>query len=403
MTGKGPLARTDRLLTERVDGELLVYDLDGDVAVHLNETAALVWRSCDGSRTVAELATLVAHERGEAPDEDVVLMALDNLSEHGLIRSGYDERDGAAVALSRRRFFRRAGVIGVRAPVVYSLIVPTAAAALSTGGGGGGGGGGGIINSPSQFNTPSSIRVRFGGVRIVGVRLVGVRIVGIRLVGLWLWLRRRLRQRQLPVGQQEDGMGQPSNRTIVGVAILLFTAVLMGVGIHHLVNTGTCSSTGYAANYGPVPYCPSGTGWWMAFLFIGIIGGIVGGALAGGSTVGSDQRHHLHGDRGRLVHRGLRQARVEQDVRRRVRRLLRRRWRHHPDVRDRLGTSLGDRIVPQTARWASDWIDARQPDVGVWDTPDGGRWRLGRLGLRDGEQGRRSDHGRVRGGCKRGR
>jgi hypothetical protein len=61
---------------------------------------------------------------------------------------------------------------------------------------------------------------------------------------------------------------------------------LTGVGIHHLVSTGTCSSTGYAANYGPVPYCPSGTGWWIAFLFIGIIGGIVGGFLAGGSTAG---------------------------------------------------------------------------------------------------------------------
>jgi Short C-terminal domain len=72
----------------------------------------------------------------------------------------------------------------------------------------------------------------------------------------------------------------------VGVGILLFTAVLMGVGIHHLVSTGTCSSTGYAANYGPVPYCPSGTGWWIAFLFIGIAGGIIGGFLAGGSTVG---------------------------------------------------------------------------------------------------------------------
>ena len=156
MTGKGPRARVDGLLTERVDGEVLVYDLDGDVAVHLNETAALVWRSCDGNRTVAEIAVLVAEELGEAPDDDVVLMALDNLAEHGLLSSGYDERDGAAVALSRRRFFRRVGIAGVKAPVVYSLIVPTAAAALSTGGGGGGGGGGSQFNNPSQFNTPPS-------------------------------------------------------------------------------------------------------------------------------------------------------------------------------------------------------------------------------------------------------
>jgi hypothetical protein len=81
-------------------------------------------------------------------------------------------------------------------------------------------------------------------------------------------------------------MGQPSNRTIIGVGILLFTCVLAGVGIHHLVQTGTCSSTGYSGNYGPVPYCPSGTGWWVVFLMAGIFGSIIGGFMAGGSTVG---------------------------------------------------------------------------------------------------------------------
>jgi hypothetical protein len=65
------------------------------------------------------------------------------------------------------------------------------------------------------------------------------------------------------------------------VALLLFSAVLLGVGIHHLVATGTCSSTGYSADYGPVPTCPSGTGWWFAFLFGGIIGGLIGALMAG--------------------------------------------------------------------------------------------------------------------------
>ena len=100
-------------------------------------------------------------ELGETADEDVVLMALDSLSEHGLIRSGYDERDGAAVALSRRRFFRRVGVAGaaaVNAPVVYSIIAPTAAAALSHGGGGSGGNSqfNQPFNNPSPSNSPSN-------------------------------------------------------------------------------------------------------------------------------------------------------------------------------------------------------------------------------------------------------
>jgi phosphohistidine swiveling domain-containing protein len=149
------VARTDGLLTESVDGELLVYDLEGDVAAHLNATAAVVWRSCDGDRTVAELAAVVAEELGETADEDVVLMALDTLVDHGLISSGYDERDGAAIALSRRRFFKRFGLAGAAAaPVVYSLVVPTAAAAKSTGGGGGSTDDQQFNNQPSDNNYP---------------------------------------------------------------------------------------------------------------------------------------------------------------------------------------------------------------------------------------------------------
>jgi hypothetical protein len=68
---------------------------------------------------------------------------------------------------------------------------------------------------------------------------------------------------------------------IAGVALLLFSSVLLGFGIHHLVATGTCSSTGYSANYGPVPHCPAGTGWWFAFLFAGIFGALAGAFMAG--------------------------------------------------------------------------------------------------------------------------
>ena len=74
---------------------------------------------------------------------------------------------------------------------------------------------------------------------------------------------------------------KPSWIAIAGGALLLFSAVLLGVGIHHLVATGTCSSTGYSANYGPVPYCPSGTGWWFAFVFGGIFGCLIGAFMAG--------------------------------------------------------------------------------------------------------------------------
>ena len=77
---------------------------------------------------------------------------------------------------------------------------------------------------------------------------------------------------------------QPSNRTIIGIAMLLFGAVVLGVGMHHLVATGTCSSTGYSSNYGPVPYCPKGTGWWILFVIGGVFLAVIGGLVSGGPS-----------------------------------------------------------------------------------------------------------------------
>lgn len=127
-----PLARTGDLLTEQVDDELLVFDTETNVACRLNRTAALVWRASDGERTLADLVEMLAEEFGDVADEDLVLMSLDTLVEHGLIVSGYERRDSTAERLSRRRFFRRVGVAGagaMAAPVVFSMVAPTAAAA----------------------------------------------------------------------------------------------------------------------------------------------------------------------------------------------------------------------------------------------------------------------------------
>jgi Coenzyme PQQ synthesis protein D (PqqD) len=131
-----PLARTEGLLAEEVDGELLVYDGEREVACRLNGTAALVWRSSDGERTVADLVAVLSEELGEVADEDMVMVALDTLAEHGLIEAGHEAREVNASRLSRRRFLRRVGVVGAAAislPVVHSIVVPTPAAAASGG------------------------------------------------------------------------------------------------------------------------------------------------------------------------------------------------------------------------------------------------------------------------------
>jgi DNA-binding transcriptional ArsR family regulator len=128
-----PLARTENLLTEELDDELLVYDEHQQLACRLNRTAALVWRSADGKRTVADLVE-VLREEVELADEDLVMVTLDRLEENGLIEAGYTRRDADDARVSRRRFIRRIGVVGTAAlalPVVQSIVAPTPAAAQS--------------------------------------------------------------------------------------------------------------------------------------------------------------------------------------------------------------------------------------------------------------------------------
>ena len=40
---------------EELDGELLLFHPSSETILHTNETGAIVWRLCDGQRTVAEI------------------------------------------------------------------------------------------------------------------------------------------------------------------------------------------------------------------------------------------------------------------------------------------------------------------------------------------------------------
>src|SRR2546421_5035430 len=80
-----PKARERDLVVESVDQELLVYDLERDKGHCLNDTAALVFQHCDGTRTAAELAAHLSAETGRGIDEEVVERALVRLSDEHLL------------------------------------------------------------------------------------------------------------------------------------------------------------------------------------------------------------------------------------------------------------------------------------------------------------------------------
>jgi hypothetical protein len=123
-----PVARRNALLTRELKDELVVYERDGHRAHCLNRTAATVFRNADGTRTVADLALLVAPEGDRAEGEALVAEALGRLGEAGLLESGTAE-----TGWSRRDAVRRIGLgAAVLLPVVASIVVPAPAEAAAT-------------------------------------------------------------------------------------------------------------------------------------------------------------------------------------------------------------------------------------------------------------------------------
>lgn len=123
-----PRRREDKLLVRELADEVLVYDLARYRAHSLNATAALVWRRCDGRTSVEDLARHVREALGLPDAEAVVGLALRQLRRARLL-------DGpapvGAVRFTRRDVVRKLGAAAALAPVVMSIVAPSARAAAS--------------------------------------------------------------------------------------------------------------------------------------------------------------------------------------------------------------------------------------------------------------------------------
>jgi hypothetical protein len=121
-----PHARAEGLVIQELTDEVLVYDLERHRSHCLNQTAAFVWRRCDGRTTVPEMAMLLQQELSVPANEEAVWLALDRLGRAHLLRERL-RSPIAASRSSRRMLMRRLAVVGGLA-LVTSIHVPVAAA-----------------------------------------------------------------------------------------------------------------------------------------------------------------------------------------------------------------------------------------------------------------------------------
>lgn len=125
-----PEARTEGLVIQDMPDEVLVYDLNTNKAHCLNQTAAFVWKSCDGKNSVTDITRLLSKQSGDNINEDLIWLAIDQLNEKSLL-----EKDivPAFKGESRRSVIKKIGLAAVIAlPVVASLAAPTSVLAVGS-------------------------------------------------------------------------------------------------------------------------------------------------------------------------------------------------------------------------------------------------------------------------------
>ena len=116
---------------QELEDELLIYNLQTHRAICLNQTAALVWQNCDGKSSVGEIKRRMEKELGKLVREELVLFAIDELNDKGLIENG-EEISKEFEGLTRREIVRKVGFASLVAlPIVSSIAVPKAASAQS--------------------------------------------------------------------------------------------------------------------------------------------------------------------------------------------------------------------------------------------------------------------------------
>jgi Coenzyme PQQ synthesis protein D (PqqD) len=136
-----PLARQEALVIQKLDDEVLVYDLERHRAHCLNLAAAAIWDQCDGQTSVPEMVQRLQAALDPGVDEAFVMHGLGQLAKRRLLQQPITR----GVGVSRRQMLRRVGAAAaIGLPVVASILAPTAAEAVTCAGLNSACGGGGL-------------------------------------------------------------------------------------------------------------------------------------------------------------------------------------------------------------------------------------------------------------------
>jgi len=126
-----PLSHRENLVVQELNGEVLIYDLEKHKAFCLNETSALVYQLCDGTKSVSDIGKAMGEKLKLPVADELVWLALDQLKQENLLDDS-QKLESKFEGLSRRDAIRKVGLASLVAlPVILSLVAPAAAQSTS--------------------------------------------------------------------------------------------------------------------------------------------------------------------------------------------------------------------------------------------------------------------------------
>ena len=119
-----PKHRTNNLVIQETETELLIYDLTENKAFCLNESSSIIWQSCDGQKSFEEIA-----KQTQIPQE-FVWVAIEEFNKSNLLADKMTTplpKDNQ----SRRKVLLKLATTAIALPFMTSIIAPRAIHAAS--------------------------------------------------------------------------------------------------------------------------------------------------------------------------------------------------------------------------------------------------------------------------------
>lgn len=126
-----PLARSEGLIIESLEDEVLVFDLKSQKSHCLNRTAVLIWEHCDGQTNIAQMSRILNKDMDVPISEQAIWLGLKQLAGAHLLQERLKTPANIAM-VSRRELIRRIGLTAaVTLPLILTITAPTAKAQAS--------------------------------------------------------------------------------------------------------------------------------------------------------------------------------------------------------------------------------------------------------------------------------